>query len=345
MSDPKLTTSTRSTKPGLREVADLAGVALSTASRAMSNRPGVSPRMRERVIQAALELGYEPDLLAQSFSKGATMTVGFLVRDIASPAIPPILLGAEAVLRSGGYAMLLTNSEGLTSLDVEYIRMFRQRRVDGLVLSLADESHPETLAELERFVGPCVVVDRTLPDAVGASNVLIDHAAGLRKILDYLVELGHRRIGFVGGPERLRPTAEAARVLHEATASRRGLSVLIEAGQFAEEHGAAAAVRLLADSAPPTAIVAGNAQILLGVLRTLRERGLRVPEDLSIVSVDHVPYLDYMEPPVASISRDQYSIGRTAGELLLRRLAGGPPETVLVPTTFSPRSSCAPPNR
>ena len=89
--------------------------------------------MRKRVLDAARELGYEPNLLAQSLSRGATMTVGFLVRDIASPAVPPILVGAERVLRASGYAMLLTNSEGSPQLDAEYIGVFRRRQVDGLV--------------------------------------------------------------------------------------------------------------------------------------------------------------------------------------------------------------------
>lgn len=337
--------STPERTPSLREVAARAGVAKSTASRALSNRPGTSARMRERVLDAARELRYEPNLLAQSLSRGATMTVGFLVRDIASPAVPPILVGAERVLRASGYAMLLTNSEGSPELDAEYIRVFRRRRVDGLVLSLSDELHEPTHEELRRLEIPFVTLDRELPPELGASSIHIDHASGLQKLIAHLVALGHRRIGFVGGPPNLRPTTEAVRILRHACERRRGLTAMVESGSFTADHGFAGAVRLLADAAPPTAIVAGNAQILLGALRALADRSLDVPRDVSLASLDDVPYLQFMAPPIASIVRDEYALGRAAAELMVKRLAGGVPETQLEGTSFTPRASIAGPRR
>jgi LacI family transcriptional regulator len=109
------------------------------------------------------------------------------------------------------------------------------------------------------------------------------------------------------------------------------------------EHGFGGAVRLLADGAPPTAIVAGNAQILLGVMRALAERTLAIPGDVSLASLDDVPYLPFMAPPIASIVRDEHALGRAAAELMVKRLAGGAPETQVERTSFTPRGSIAAP--
>jgi LacI family transcriptional regulator len=329
--------------PSLREVAERAGVSKATASRALGNRKGVSADARARILRAAADLGYEPNRLAQSLSVGATMTIGYLVRDISSPALPPILLGAEEVLRSAGYAMLLTNSESRPELDAEYIRLLRQRRVDGLLLSLADDDFSGTHDELRRLAVPFVVIDRELPAELGASSVKIDHGGGLRAAIEHLIALGHRRIGFVGGPPRLRPTSAAVSILSEFSSSKRQTAVLVDCEEFSSEHGEAASMRLLSNAEAPTAIIAGNGQILLGIIRTLTASGLRVPEDVSVVSEDDLPYLEFMTPPIASVVRDQYAIGRAAAELLLRRLTGGEAETVVIPTSFIPRGSTASP--
>src|SRR5664279_135963 len=124
----------------LRDVAELAGVAISSASRALSNSPSVSAELRARVSAAALELGYRPNLLARGLRKGASLSVGFIVRDISNSLFAEIALGAEIALRERGYSMLLTNSEGRSDLDLAHLRLFRQRSVDGLLLSLADET-------------------------------------------------------------------------------------------------------------------------------------------------------------------------------------------------------------
>src|SRR5258707_6569140 len=123
-------------RPSLRDVADRAQVALSTASRAMAGHPNVRPDVRDKVLLAATELGYERNLLAQSLRSGSSMSIGFVVRDISNPMMSEIVLGAERALRAQGYALSITNSEGSADLDAEYIRYFRQRAADGLPLSL-----------------------------------------------------------------------------------------------------------------------------------------------------------------------------------------------------------------
>jgi LacI family transcriptional regulator len=328
----------------LREVAERAGVAMSSVSRVLSDHPDVSPKMRERVLAVVDELGYEPNLLAQSLRRGSTLSAGFMVRDISSPLFSEIVLGAETELRAQGYSMLLTNSEGLPELDADHIRLFSRRRVDGLLLSLADESHPETLEELGRLRIPYVLIDREIVSLPTASAVLCDHAGGLRAATEHLIGLGHTRLGLITSPLNTRPGREVRRGFEEACALH-GVDGLVEVGPFTSAHGASASETLLDRVDAPTAIISGSNQILPGVLKVLRTRGLRLPDDLSLVSVDEVRLLEFIEPPIAVVSREPLEIGREAAALLLRLLQGGEPEQVPIPTQFIPRASCGPPVR
>src|SRR5438874_10647091 len=159
------------TRPGMREVADRAGVAMSSVSRVLSGHPDVSPKMRRAVMAAVEELGYRPDMLAQSLRSGKTFSVGFTVSDISNPVLADIVTGAEKRLREGGYSLLLTNSEGNGELDAEQISLLQRRRVDGLILSLADENHPATVTALREVSVPVVLVDRDVPDGTAARRV------------------------------------------------------------------------------------------------------------------------------------------------------------------------------
>ena len=253
----------------LRDVAELAGVAISSASRALSNSPSVSAELRARVAAAASELGYRPNLLARGLRKGASLSVGFIVRDISNSLFAEIALGAEIALRERGYSMLLTNSEGRSDLDLAHLRLFRQRSVDGLLLSLADETHAATLDELEQLRVPVVLIDREVERPTGLSAVLCDHGAGVADACDWLAGLGHRRIGLVGGPRTLRPGRVCAAAL-EDYARAAGFEPAISDGAFNAEHGREGSEQLLRLSDPPTALIAGSNQILPGVLEAVR---------------------------------------------------------------------------
>src|SRR5215218_5250120 len=209
----------RSGRPGMREVAQLAGVAISSVSRVVTGHPDVSPRMRERVMEAVDELGYEPDLLAQSLRRRATNTVGFVVGDISNPLLAEVALGAERSLGQAGYSMLLTNSENDPARDARHMRLLLQRRVDGLLLSLAAEDDLDTVRMLEQIDTPIVLIDRELPRTVRASAVLSDHRAGMRAAVEHLLELGHRDIGLILG-QPLRFSRERRLGLQDAYQAR-----------------------------------------------------------------------------------------------------------------------------
>jgi LacI family transcriptional regulator len=328
----------------MREVAERAGVAMSSVSRVLSGHPDVSPTMRERVMVVVDELGYEPDLLAQGLRRRQTRSVGFLVGDIANPLLAEIVKGAERTLRDAGYSMLLTDSENDPERDAAHLRLFSQRRVDGLMLSLAAEDHAETLEVLRRADTPAVLIDRAPAADTGASAVLSDHRGGMRDAVSHLLDLGHRRIGLIVG-QPMRPSRERRAGL-EAAFAERGLAptYTVVEGRLDAEHGRDAARRLLDGEDPPTAIVAGGNQVLIGVLEVLAGRDLRVGTDLSLISCDAIAVTELYHPPIAVVLRDNHAIGRVGAELLAERLGEHDPgpRTVVLPTEYHPRASCGP---
>lgn len=334
---------TRRKRASMREVADLADVAISSVSRVLSGHPDVSADMRERVLDAVNQLEYEPDFLAQSLRRGATLSVGYVVGDISNPLIATITSGAESVLRQAGYSMLLMNSENDPELDAAHIRFFQARRVDGMILSLASERQQETLDVLAQVDVPVIMVDRDVDAQLDASIVRNDHKAGMRAAVDHLLDLGHRRIVLITGGLDLWPVRERIAGVTEAVIAR-GVpdETTSLVGSLSAEHGERSTEQVLAMDPRPTAIIAGGNQVLAGCIRSLHRHGIRIPDDISLVTCDEVDLSELHAPPIASIARDTLRLGNTAAELLLERIAGGEPRTVLLATTFNPRPSCGP---
>ncbi len=336
----------RRARAGMREVADRAGVAMSSVSRVMSGHPDVSPAMRARVLAAVEELDYQPDMLAQSLRRRETLTVGFVVGDISNPLFAEIITGFESSLHLNGYSMLLTSSLGGPALEASHIRLLRQRRVDGLVISVLDETHSETIDRLREIDIPVVVLDRNLPPDIQVSRVLSDHRSGMTAAALHLLDLGHRRIALIGG-SGVRPAFERRQGLVEAFESR-GLAptYTVDEGSFSVDHGAAAMRRLLDLPEPPTAVIAGGNQLMLGALRVVSERRLALGRDLSFVGCDDVAITDLFQPAVAVVRRDNLAMGRAAAELVLGRMRDdASPSDVVLPTEFVARPSCGPPPR
>jgi len=335
----------RRRRASMREVADLAQVAISSVSRVLSGHPDVSADMRERVLEAVRQLEYEPDFLAQSLRRGATLSVGWVIGDISNPLMAAITSGAESVLRAAGYSMLLMNSENDPDLDAAHIRFFQTRRVDGMILSLASERRQTTLDVLAQVEAPIVVVDREVPAQLRASVVRNDHRPGIQAAVEHLIDLGHRRIALITGALDLWPVRERIAGMQDAVAGR-GIpdETTTLTGSLSAEHGEAATEELLRMSPRPTAVIAGGNQVLAGCVRALARHGVRIPDDISLVTCDEIALSELHSPPIASVGRDTVALGRIAAELLLKRISGSSePEMVVLPTTFTPRASCAPP--
>jgi LacI family transcriptional regulator len=327
-------------RPDIREVARVAGVAVSSVSRVMSNHPDVSPAMKKRVNDAARALGYEPDIVAQSMRKGSTQTIGFLVSDISNPLFSEIALGVETTLNREGYAMLIANSQGNPHHDATRIRLLRQRRVDGFILSLSDEEG-SAIAQLRELDRPFVLLDREVR-GLDVPAVVSDHAAGMRAAVDQLVHLGHRTIGLIGSSGNTRPSKARKEAVLAACREHRGVTAVVETGVPTARHGEAATEMLLSRKTPPTAIIATSGETLTGVLRSLRRHSIEVPRDMSLVTCDPLPLTEFLEPSLATIDRDHVQMGSTAAELILETVRGKTAGKVTLPVIFDPHESCGP---
>ena len=327
---------------GIKEVAQRAGVSLSSVSRVLDGHPDVSEVMRFRVLDAVSALGYEPDPVAQSMRRGTTMTVGFVAGDTSNPLISQIGLAAELQLKKAGYSLLVANSMNDPDQERTNIKLLQTRRVDGLLLSVADESAPDLQDRVTASSAPIVLVDREVKSA-DVSAVNSDHAFGITKAAEHLFSLGHRHVALINGNPRVRPSRERAAALRKAFRGGSDVEVNVVNGSFSDTHGYESTVALLKRDDPPTAIVAGSNQILVGVLRAVRDLGRSVPGDVSIVTCDSSALAELYQPRISTISRNAAELGTVAAELLRDLMSGGAPERRLLPTFYEPADSCAPP--
>jgi LacI family transcriptional regulator len=338
----------RERRVGIRDVASRAGVGLATASRVLSGRQSVNAEMRQRVLAAAEELGYQPDMLAQSLRRGATRSMGFIADDLSNHLIADIATGAEGRLRAEGYSLLVMNSEMDPSLDALNVRVLRARRVDALMMAPVEEDDPELIRELLALEGPFVDVEGALPADVPASYVRSDHRAGVAAALRDLIGRGHRTIAMIAGPSAFRSARQRRLAVEDVTSEATdGVRIVAAEVELTHAGGTKAARELLGATDPPTAIVVGGWQLLTGVLEVIRDRGLRLGRELSLVASDPPPLATVFDPPLASITRDAPGLGVSAAELLLGRLRDPslPPERVTLPTTYRPAGSVGPPVR
>lgn len=328
----------------IKEIAQRADVSVATVSRVLNQHANVRPAVRERVLAVIEEIGYEPDPIARSLRTQATYTVGFIIRDLVDTVFSTMAQGVDNVLREHGYTVLLSTSSHDPERDAHQLATLRNRRVDGFILAISEESSPALIAEVRKTTRPIVLLDREM-EGTRTDAVLTDYLSGTRDAIEYLASLGHRRIGYIGGALTIRPGRERLRAFTLAMRES-GLEPeegLIHTGSFLQDFGAGRTHALLDLPDPPTAILAAGNQIAVGVLQALRERTVRIPDDLSLICIDDVDLLRHGNPPVTVISRPFERIGELAAGRLLERIRH--PEAVehqqiFVPTTLVIRDSC-----
>jgi LacI family transcriptional regulator len=333
-------------RPGIKAVAARAGVGIATVSRVFSGSAEVTPATKRRVVDAARELGYRPDILAQSLRLGATTSAGFITDDLSNHLNIDIATGAEQVLRSHRYSLLVMNSEMEPGLDAQNIGVLQSRRVDALMMTPVTEDDPALISVLGGLDIPIVIVDGDLPGVSQASFVLSDHRGGAAAALRFLIELGHRRISVLAGPDDFR-SARERRMAVEQVASEASSETAIRhvVTELTAEGGRDASREELGRDEPPTALVVGGDQLLTGVLDVVGSLDLTLGRDISLVTSDPVALAGVFRPALATITRDAIGLGHQAAEIMLRALADRtlPPERVVLPTEFEPRDSIGPP--
>ena len=299
-------------------MAKAAGVHTGTASRALNEHTTsmVSPKTVERVREAAEALGYRVNRMARGLKTNRSYTIGMLVPDITNPFFPPMVRGAGDGLAQAGYTLVLADTDNDPGKERRHQTVMLERQVDGLLLATA-RRRDAVIEELLTASVPFVLVNRTI-DRGGVAAVIPDDQAGMALAVDHLHDLGHRRIGHIAGPSATSTGARRAAGFEAAVRSS-GLEPgpTVEVSSFTLEGGRAVAEGLLTGPTRPSAVVAANDLIALGVLDVAEALGLSCPRDFSLVGFNDMPFVDRLRPPLTTIRVDEYELGLRASRMLL----------------------------
>lgn len=325
----------------IRDVAQAAGVHVSTASRALTASHLVKKETRERVLAAAARLGYRPNESARALTTGRTRNLGLIVSDIANPFFPPLIKAAQAHARVRGYQVFVADTDEDVRVEEELIQTLA-RQVDGVVLvspRLADDVIARLGGDL-----PFVLVNRQI---TGLSAVLMDVAHGAVRAVEHLAGLGHTRLALVCGPRGSWTSAQMRRAAGQAAADAGVRLDVLGPNAPTEQGGIAATAEVLGTGA--TGVIGYNDLVAIGLIEGLDAHGVRVPDNLSVIGVDDTVAGRLNRPRLTTVAMPTAPAGRTAVDLLLQTLESGEPDHATAQTTLATslvvRDSTAPPDQ
>lgn len=339
--------SSRPQKPRLtsiRDVAELAGVSVGSASRVINKAQNVTAETRDKVEQAIAALGYRPNHAAQSLRLRSTRTVGCLLSDVTNPLYAKLFRSFEERLRAAGYMTLLANSLNQVEREMEILATFKGRGMDGVLLAPGNERDRDLLALIKGLDMPAVLIDRDIDAQI--DRVLFDHVPGMQRVVEHLVRLGHRRIALVVSGAPIRPMQrrlEGYRLAHQQAGLPVDEEFIVRLASGTSP--AFDAVRTLLDRIDrPTAVVSLGTNILNDTLSAISACGLVLPRDVSVVSLGDPDFAAYHVPSICTLRVDLAHAGDAGSQMLLARLRGEreEPQCTTLACEFVMRASCAP---
>ena len=330
----------------IRDVARRAGVSVGSVSAVANGAVTVSPALRAKVTQAIEELGYEPDAVARSLKMGKTKTIGFVIPDITNPHFSGIARAVERDCDAAGYTVMLSDTADDPMKELRHLQLMRRQRVDGVIM-VPGGAEKEDATRLKKVISaPVVLVDRRLGD-LGSDHVILDNRAASRLLVEYLIRIGHRRIGIVSGLLNLSLSQERLAGYREALEDH-GLAYderLVAWGKFQVEPAARATVALLGVRPRPTALIATSNHTTVGMMTALADQGFRCPQDISVAAIDDFAWARAFAPRLTTAAQPIEAIGREAVRCLLSRISGeetGPLRTIVLNPQLIVRNSCRP---
>ncbi|MCK4245488.1 MAG: LacI family DNA-binding transcriptional regulator [Candidatus Omnitrophica bacterium] len=336
----------------ITDVAEKAKVSTATVSRVLNKKDNLIPISKEtkqKVLKAAEELDYHPNILARSLAQKKSQTIGLIVPNIANPFFSQITKGVEDVTSKEKYNVILCDTDEKEEREIEYLNILRGRWVDSLIFSGAKEEKTAThILDTGKRI-PIVGIDREV-DGPFSYSVLLDNVKGGYEATKYLLKLGHRRIGLICGGRKL---PHIKNIIQREEGYQQALkeygikfipSLLVE-GNLEVEGGKEAAKKLLSLSPPPTAIFALNDLMAIGALNYLKEKRIRVPEEISLIGFDDIPMVSLTEPALTTMAQPTYEMGAAAAKMSLKVIAGKIPKRkrLILKATLIIRSSCKEP--
>jgi DNA-binding LacI/PurR family transcriptional regulator len=303
----------------IRDVAKRAGVSAATVSRVLNGRAEVRSAARERVLSAVVDLGYRPNRLARSLRRKASETVAMVVSDIENPHFAEAVRAAEDAVYQRGYRLLLCNSDESASKQQTYLETLAAECVSGVIVAPSDPADSAIKRLLDQSIH-VVAFDRTVADP-RADAVIGNNLDATRVATTHLIDGGHSAIGLVSGP--LETTTGRDRLAgYEDVMRRAGLEPRVEFGGFRMDEGEQAALRLVDSSPRLSALVVANNLMAAGALKALRARGLEIPGDVALVTVDEPFWAEFVDPPLTTIAQPIRLMATSAVDLLFERIEG-----------------------
>ncbi|HLK65653.1 MAG TPA: LacI family DNA-binding transcriptional regulator [Bryobacteraceae bacterium] len=306
----------------IKDIARLARVSHSTVSRALHGSQQVSPETTARIRKIAEKAGYRPSAAARSLVKGRSNTIGVVVTNIADPFVAGVVSGIEDMAESHGYSVFLANSNADPDRELRVVRSFEERRVDGIIVT-SSRVGALYVSLIERMGVPVVLLNNQHPSEF-MHSVLIDNLAASVAATRHLIQLGHRRIAYLGDRFGHQSDTERragyAKALEEA-----GIPYCVDLAAYGDgtpEGGEHAMAQLLALANRPTAVFCYNDMSALGAMRQIRASGLQIPDDLSVAGFDDLYISQYLEPPLTTVRQPMRQMGRMAMETLLHIFDG-----------------------
>jgi LacI family transcriptional regulator len=336
--------------PTISEVARAAGVGRATAARTLGQYGYVSEELRNRVISAAQELGYQPNALARSVSTGRSATIGVVVADIANPFFGSFVQSITESSHEAGFSTLLLSTNEHLVEEIDAFQLLINKRVDGILVATSAQNVTETrhIQQAQSSGIPVVLIDRQVPD-LDIDSVVISNRETTREAVSQLLALGHTRVGFIWGP-KIKHRARYRRELTEAashdiwTDGQRLLGYfdayddltlpidpgLVSTGEKTAESVQQEVTHMLKADNRPSAFFCTELEALIGTLRAVADCKLSIPRDVSIIGLDDTPWAEVVEPPLTTIEQPLVELGRTAASLLIQRITntGQAPEPV-----------------
>jgi LacI family transcriptional regulator len=297
----------------IRDVAREAGVSVATVSRVLNDSGPVRAETRQRIAEVAHRLQFTPNPTARSLSTRCTYTIGVLLPDLYGEFFSEVIRGIDQTVQKHRYHVLISSSHNEPSEVARALRAMRGR-LDGLIMMVPD-LELSTIAQFLPHRIPVVLLNADL-EQIEYESLNIDNVGGARAVTSHLIELGHRRIAMIQGPELNRDARDRARGFTEAMAAR-GLKVdpaLLLRGDFTEASGFRATRSLLQQSPDVTAIFAANDSMAVGALSALRDAGRNVPEDVAVVGFDDIPIAEYLSPPLTTVRVSIAHLGERAAD-------------------------------
>lgn len=328
----------------VRDVAEAAGVSIGSVSRVLNGTGYASAKLRARVLAAVETLGYAPSFAARHLRTGRSRTVGYLVSNIRNPLLAAHFSEVERHMQDAGYSLVVGNTLDQPHRDRELVSLFETRRLEGIIAAPSVESESPAEFLFSSCELPVVILDRETPVPMDA--VMLDHRAGVRQSVDYLVSLGHRRIALFGPGEHIRPGREKLLGYQDGLAAA---SIAYDPGLVFMSRSAVDSSRvqmsaMLALDQPPTAIIALGTRLLSGAVYAARRAGLDIPRDLSVIGIGTPETLELMYPPLTTLRFNIEAAAEAAARLMLDRLEGiteSLPRSVSVPLDLVLGESCA----